>query len=180
MKALTAAVHLPTLLLLLLVTGCTGLPPAPAGPQATPQVDDSPAGRLAGLDWLAGDWRGSSGQGIWAAHYTNPEGGVVLGTSKEFKNGAGSAATFTEFERFEVDGGKVVVWPYPQGRKSVAFTLAEYDRDNRRAAFDNPEHDFPQRLEYWRVDADTLVIKGRKLQKVNDKYPGFVITLKKL
>jgi hypothetical protein len=40
----------------------------------------------------------------------------------------------------------------------VTFRLAELDSRTRRAAFENPDHDFPTRISYQRVADDRLTI----------------------
>jgi len=123
-------------------------------PDALP-VDDTPAGRLQGLSFMTGTWRGKSPKGIWEAQYTRPDGGMMLGTSKEFIDGRARAF---EFELFHVEGDTPIVRPFPNGRRSVAFKLTALDRTARKATFENPAHDFPQRIVYWRSADGILTI----------------------
>jgi uncharacterized protein DUF6265 len=111
--------------------------------------------RVSELSWLEGVWRGRIGTRDFEAHYTGPEGGVILSASKYTANG--KAAGF-EFERFEVKEGTVMLTPYPEGRSSVSFRLASHDEKARRAVFENPAHDFPTRISYQRVAEDSLTI----------------------
>ena len=143
-------------------------------PNAADQA--TPAEQLASMTWLEGNWAGPTPKGVWEAHYTSPGGGTILGMSKEQKK---DGSAFSEFEWFGVRDGKLAVIPYPKGARSMPFFLVELDREKQLAAFENPRNSFPQRFEYWRVDEDTLVIKLRNLEKRNDKYQGFVLTLKR-
>lgn len=159
--------RLATILSLALLSGC-------AAPPAV-EIDDSPEGKLASMTWLAGDWIGRSPKGVWEAHYTSPAGGVILSTNKEYVEGV--VRSF-EWERFAVEDGEVVVWPHPRGEKRVAFKLTELDREKQKAVFENPRYNFPQRLEYQRFDADTLVIKVTAPGEQPGKRKGFGLELK--
>ncbi len=163
MKKLAMAVYLS-------LAGCTTAIPTVA-------FDTTPKGQLDSMLWLAGSWVGPSRHGTWEAHYTTPQGGTILGASKDHY---ADRPAFTGFERFEVLDGKLAMYPYPNGRPVTAFPLVELDRENHRAVFENPKNDFPQRFEYWRVDGDTLVIKARSLTEVDGKFKGFILELKRL
>jgi hypothetical protein len=107
------------------------------------------------LSWLEGVWRGQVGDRDFEARYSGPDGGQVLSASKYTKEGM--AAGF-EFERFEEQGDSLVLTPFPEGKSSVTFRLAELDVKGRRAVFENLAHDFPTRLSYQRVANDRLTI----------------------
>jgi hypothetical protein len=107
---------------------------------------------LGGLSWLAGSWRSDT----LLAHYSSPEGNLILSMSKHLDGGQ---AVFFEFERFQMNEGRVVYTPYPGGRQSSdTFPMVEHDPAARRAVFENPAHDFPQRFIFHRRDDDRLVI----------------------
>jgi len=91
---------------------------------------------------------------------------------------------FFEFESFHIEVDKLVVRPYVKGTRSVAFTLTKLDRAQRRAVFENPDHE-PKTLDYWRKDNDTLVlavttpIEGETGVDA-PKFKGFRVVLKRL
>jgi hypothetical protein len=116
-------------------------------PAAPPSLND--------LSWLEGIWRGKIEGRDFEARYTGVEGGQMLSASKYTANG--KPAGF-EFERFEQRGDTVVLTPFPDGKSSVSFPLAEYDSKGRRAVFENLAHDFPTRISYQRVTNDSLTI----------------------
>src|ERR671910_2337583 len=132
-------------LLALLLSSST--PPPPRRPAAPPSITD--------LTWLEGTWQGRIGGRDFEAHYTGVDGGQVLSASKYTE--AGKPAGF-EFERFEQRGDTLVLTPFPEGKSSVSFPLAEYDSRTRRAVFENLSHDFPTRISYQRVGKDRLTI----------------------
>lgn len=114
--------------------------------------DLSPDQQLAALAWLAGTWRSDT----YTAHYSGPEGGVILSYSKQYEDGR---LVFFEQERFEVRDGHVVEAPSPKGVPSpVVFTLTALDPAGHAAVFENPTHDFPTRLSYRR-EGDRLHIR---------------------
>jgi hypothetical protein len=137
-------VTLCSILVLLLSSAASPLPRVPAFPP-----------RIADLAWLEGTWRGQIGGRDFEARYSGADGGQVLSASKYTKDGL--AAGF-EFERFEEQGDSLILTPFPEGKSSVTFRLAELDIKGRRAVFENLAHDFPTRLSYQRVANDRLTI----------------------
>lgn len=122
-------------LMLLLVAGC------------------SHSGVGASLDqlrWMTGSWmaegdEGSSTEELW----TEPAGGLMLGLNRTVP--AGGKARF-EFLRIEERAGQVVYLASPGGAAPTPFTLVE--AGGQRAVFENREHDFPQRIVYWKAGDD--------------------------
>lgn len=113
-------------------------------------------GRLAAMDWLAGHWIGEMWGGTFYAHYSTPEGGLILSHSRLIKEGD---EAFYEFEVFGPADDEVVwLQPYPSGRKAVGLRLRELDVQARKATFENPEKDYPTRIVYHRKAEDELVI----------------------
>ncbi|ABF54078.1 DUF6265 family protein [Sphingopyxis alaskensis] len=112
-----------------------------ARPPAT--VDD--------LGWLAGDWASEAG-GRWTEEsWTAPRGGVMLGVSR---SGRGEVLRDYEFIRIAADDdGAISYIAMPQGGAPVTFALVRYDGTS--ATFENPAHDYPQRIAYVR-EGDTL------------------------
>jgi hypothetical protein len=134
---------------LLLSSSSRPLPIRPEGtrPAAPPSIRD--------LAWLEGTWQGKIGDRDFEARYSGADGGQVLSASKYTKEGV--AAGF-EFERFEELDGTLVLTPFPEGKSSVTFKLAELEPTSRRAVFENLAHDFPTRLSYQRVADNKLTI----------------------
>jgi hypothetical protein len=142
-------VFLLSTVLLLSSSSSRSLPIRPEGtrPASPPSIRD--------LAWLEGTWQGKIGERDFEACYSGTDGGQLLSASKYTKEGV--AAGF-EFERFEELDGTLVLTPFPEGKSSVTFKLAELDPKSRRAIFENLAHDFPTRLSYQRVADDKLTI----------------------
>jgi hypothetical protein len=110
---------------------------------------------ISDLSWLEGTWYGRIGGRDFEAHYTGVEGEQILSASKYTEN---SKPAGFEFERFEQRGDTLLLTPFPEGRSTASFPLAEYDAAARRAVFENLSHDFPTRISYQRVAKDRLTI----------------------
>jgi hypothetical protein len=115
--------------------------------------------RVSDLGFMAGCWRGVTGSGTTIEEfYTGPASNVIIGTTRYVREGRVVDFEFTRID--QTDSGAVIT-PHPKGVRSVSF--APRLVESNRAVWENPTHDFPQRILYTRVGADTLVarIEGR-------------------
>ncbi len=103
------------------------------------------------LDWLSGAW-GAEIDGHWSEeHWISPRGGMMLGVGRR---GIGSTARGFEYLRIQADNdGVITYWAMPGGQTEVPFRLTELG--DQYAVFENPDHDFPSRIEY-RLNGDSL------------------------
>ena len=118
-------------------------------------VGATPAATVDDLAWMAGNWSqdasGEAGDRWTEEYWTIPRGGVMLGASR---SGRGAALREFEFLRLQAGAdGTVSYLAQPGGGAPVAFRLARHDAAS--AIFENPAHDYPQRITYAR-DGDTL------------------------
>ncbi|AQA00895.1 hypothetical protein BWQ93_14195 [Sphingopyxis sp. QXT-31] len=111
----------------------------------------SPAAKVDDLAWMAGQWSREEG-GRWTEEsWTGPRGGAMLGHSR---SGAGEKLREFEYLRIAADAdGVPTYYAQPGGRAPVPFRLVRHDGTS--ATFENPAHDYPQRIVYVR-DGDTL------------------------
>lgn len=121
-------------------------------PATRPQAEPSKvAADVKPLEWMAGSWvdesGGSGGGGRRSEeHWTQPAGGTMIGMNRTV---AGDRTVFFEYLRIEIRSGEVLYVASPRGRQpATLFKLIE--TCERRAVFENPEHDFPQRIIYER------------------------------
>jgi hypothetical protein len=112
-----------------------------------------PPAKIDSLAWLAGKWSGPMWGGEFIATYNAPAGGKLLSFSELRKQGK---AVFYEFEVFEATGDGLVFTPYPGGQRKETFKLTTSEAS--KAVFENPDKDFPTRIEYHRRENDRLVI----------------------
>ncbi|MBO9697696.1 MAG: hypothetical protein J7499_15995 [Sphingopyxis sp.] len=112
----------------------------------------SPAATVDDLAWMAGQWSREDG-GRWTEEgWTPPRGGVMLGYSR---SGRGDAMREFEFLRIArgADGAPAYI-AQPGGGPPVVFRLVR--REGASATFENPAHDYPQRIHYAR-DGETMI-----------------------
>ncbi|WP_324187688.1 DUF6265 family protein [Sphingopyxis solisilvae] len=114
-------------------------------------VAAAPAAKVEDFGWLAGQWTSEADDRWTEESWTGPRGGVMLGHSR---SGRGDALREFEFLRIAAgaDGAPAYI-AQPGGRAAVAFALVQHDAAS--ATFENPAHDYPQRIHYAR-DGDTL------------------------
>lgn len=102
------------------------------------------------LDWIGGHWCTELGEETVEEVWLPPHGGVAIGLSR---TRTGERTTAFEYLRIvEVDGVPSYI-AQPGGRPPTTFTRTASGDNWIR--FENPEHDFPQRIEYRR-DGDAL------------------------
>lgn len=134
----------PTLARTLLLT-CLGVLPAQASDTApTPATLDD-------LAWMTGSWSATSEDGtVSEEHWTTPAGRLMVGMHRDVRKDGGA---FFEFLRIEETAEGIHYVASPRGGPATAFRLT--GSTPHRAVFENPDHDFPQRIVYRR-DGDTL------------------------
>lgn len=119
---------------------------------ALPGAAQAPA--LSNLAFMTGCWNGDAGRGrVIEEHWTTPTANVMLGTTRFV---AGDRTVSWEFTVVEADSTGITMTPQPRGQAPAPFRMVRLMGDT--AAFENPAHDFPQRIVYRRV-ADTLVAR---------------------
>ena len=108
---------------------------------------------LAELFWLTGRWTGSAAntdtEEVWMA----PAVGVMVGMHRDV---SASRQFFHEFLMIRESPDGIDYVASPRGASPTAFRLT--DGGTSHAVFTNPDHDFPQRIEYRLTD-----VSGRDL-----------------
>ena len=104
----------------------------------------APPSEVEGLAWLEGRWQGESGGVAMEEQGTSVRGGALLGLHRDVK---GSRMVSFEFLRIQATPEGTFYFASPGSRPPVAFKLVE--AGERRAVFENKQHDFPQRILYW-------------------------------
>ena len=136
--ALAATVLLPLL---------TGAPSA--------KSSDAGAPPLAELAFMAGCWRGPSGDGTTIEeYYTAPAENLMLGVARYTKGGR---VTDYEFSTIAREGSEIVLTPRPSGQQPAPFRLTRLDSSG--AVWENPKHYFPTLIAYRRGPADSLIAR---------------------
>lgn len=140
--------------LILAIAVLTSLSAEPVQPAAKPA--------MASLAWMTGSWSGES-QGLeMEEHWTAPKGNSMIGIHRDVAKG--QTRSF-EFLRIEQQGDQIVYLSMPKGRSpATPFPLKEMTAT--RVVFENPAHDFPQRIIYWKDGND---LRARIEGTVNGK-----------
>jgi len=116
----------------------------------------------ADLGWMSGRWQTPPGETWTEEAWSAPRAGIMLGYGR---SGQGERLRDWEFVRIEPGAdGVPVYWGSPRGRPAVGFRLTTNDAAS--ATFENPAHDFPQRIRYAR-DGDTMVATISKMDGSN-------------
>lgn len=100
----------------------------------------------ADFGWLSGHWCAETGGEVIEEHWLPANGDLMLGLSRAVR--AGKTASF-EFLRIETRDGVANYLAQPQGAPPTAFKLTASGL--HWARFENPQHDFPTRVEYRRA-----------------------------
>lgn len=81
----------------------------------------------------------------------------MLGTGRTLE---GDRVQFYETMTIRGEGDRVVLFAKPSDQPGAPFFLVE--QSERRAVFENPNHDYPKRITYARTGATTLtaVVEG--------------------
>lgn len=119
-----------------------------AGCQTNMKVVNPPVSdpALQSLAWLAGSWSNNDGETSIEEHWTRPVGGTMLGKNRTVSNGQ---TVFFEYLRIESAPDGIVYLASPKGRQPpTSFKLTQIGAQH--VTFENPQHDFPQRIMYRR------------------------------
>lgn len=129
---------------------CTGIAAEAGGPKITPET----------FGWLTGVWRMERGSRSVTETWTEAAGGTMLATSRTIANGKTVEYEFVVLR--EDTAGDVYYVAKPSGQTEAAFKLVRAAQGE--LVFENPQHDFPQRITYTLKPDGTLLaaIEGEK------------------
>jgi len=102
------------------------------------------AGEVERLAWLEGRWVGEKDGVATEEYWTAPLGGVLLGLHADVKGGR---LRSWEFLRVDTTPEGTFYFASPRSAPPTPFKLVELG--DKRAVFENPQHDFPRRILYW-------------------------------
>lgn len=104
------------------------------------------------LEWISGCWVLNDGEQRTEEQWMRPSGRSMLGMSRTV---AGGKTVFTEFIQIREANGEIAyVVSLGLGARPVSFKLVR--QSDTEAVFENPQHDFPQRIIYRRDSVDSL------------------------
>ncbi|HVR38640.1 MAG TPA: DUF6265 family protein [Thermoanaerobaculia bacterium] len=95
--------------------------------------------------WMAGSWRLKTADVTMEEHWTSAGGTLMLGMHRDVSKRGKTSFEFLRIER--KDDGTLVYLAMPGGSPATPFPLKTITAS--RVVFENPTHDFPQRVIYW-------------------------------
>lgn len=144
-----------------LTVALLALVPSPAGAQDSGVV---------GLQWLAGCWESRGDSVIIEEQWLAPAAGILLGVSRTRR---GESLVGYEFARIYARGDSLVLAASPSGQEPAEFVARS--ADDSEVVFENPKHDFPQRVRYRAIGTDSLAariegVRGGEPRGVDFRY----------
>jgi hypothetical protein len=116
------------------------------------------------LSWLKGCWTSNRNSRVITEHWMKPAGRTMLGISRTVAEGKTLEFEFMQIR--EETSGQILFIAKPSGQPEATFKLIKGSA--REVIFENPQHDFPQRVIYrLQTDGSLLgriegVIKGKE------------------
>lgn len=133
---------------------------------------DADAG-IESLGWLSGCWAVEGAGAGTGETWTRPAGGTMLGLSRTVRDGR---TTAYEYMRIEQRGnGDVYLVALPSGQAEAEFRLSE--QADTSVTFENPEHDFPQRIRY---SLEGEVLRARVEAGEGNEVRGFELEMRRV
>ncbi len=130
-----------------------------------------PDSSIDSLAWLSGCWGGKGEEGVVDEQWSRPAGGSLVGARRIVKSDRTVSAEFLEI-REAAEG--LVLTVHPLGQPAVSYRLKSSGRTS--AVFENPAHDFPQRIVYQRKGRNLTV---RAVGNDSDRRSAIRLKLKK-
>lgn len=124
------------------------------------------------LSWLAGCWSHTGAEPGSMEMWSLPAGGTMLGIARTIKNGQTVEWEHTMIR--ETEPGK---WSYvakPSRQPEATFPIKSLS--DSAVVFENPQHDFPQRIIYQRNGTDSLKARIEGVSKGKEKAFDYPMT----
>lgn len=123
------------------------------------------------LKWMSGCWYVEGKEADSGEMWTRPLGNMLLGVGHISEGGEVRSYEYMRIEERPSDGMYFVA--KPSGQAEVEFRRTEMGE--HRVVFENPTHDFPQRISYWL--AEEGVMKAKVEARENGGFKGFELTM---
>lgn len=121
------------------------------------------------LDWIAGCWASDDGKERIEEHWLKPAGQSMIGLSRTI---AGGRTVFVEYAQIAESKGETA-YTVLLGMNSKAVSFKLIKSSDSEAVFENPTHDFPQRIIYRRESRDSLFARIEGQEKGVNKAMDF-------
>lgn len=117
------------------------------------------AADISSLAWLSGCWAYDGKDPGSGEYWMPPIGGAMFAVTRTVREGR--TVGFEYLRIAETDGHSLALFASPSGQSPVRFDLVS--QTSAAIVFENPEHDFPQRIHYRLTDEESLLgrIEGK-------------------
>ena len=118
------------------------------------------------LSWMVGSWGGEKDGTEMEEYWIPAKGGMMLGLHRDVnphKN-----LVFFEYLRIEKNKNGIFYTASPNGHSATSFVLKELS--GLKAVFENPKHDFPQRIIYQLEGDDILIVRIEGMGEKKHKF----------
>jgi hypothetical protein len=115
---------------------------------------DAQSATLARAGWLAGCWELRASNRVTLEMWMPASGDLMLGASRTI---VGTSTAEFEQLRLKVDGERLVYTSLPSGQREASFSSITVS--DTLLVFENTAHDFPQRILYRRLGADSIIAR---------------------
>ena len=111
------------------------------------------APEISSLSWLSGCWAYDGKDPGSGEHWMRPAGGTMFAVSRTISGSRTIAFEYLQIT--ETDENSLALIASPSGQSPARFDLLSLG--NNEVIFENPEHDFPQRIIYRLADDGALL-----------------------
>lgn len=112
----------------------------------------APAGGIERLAWMQGCWELKSADRTVEEQWMVPRGRTMLGASRTVR---GERLVAFELVVLREQGDQLAYEAHPSGQPGAVFLSSSIAGDS--VLFENPKHDFPQKVGYRRAGRDALL-----------------------
>ncbi|HWM26165.1 MAG TPA: DUF6265 family protein [Chthoniobacterales bacterium] len=121
------------------------------------------------LAWLKGCWTSERNGRAISEHWMKPAGGTMFGISRTVADGKTVEFEFMQIR--EEAGGGIFFIAKPSGQPEATFKMIKGGA--REVIFEDPRHDFPQRVIYRLQDDGSLLGRIEGVSKGKEKAVDF-------
>lgn len=132
-------------------------------------AETAPIERLA---WLSGCWASDGRDAGSGECWLAPAGGTMFGVSRTVRGDR--TVAFEHLSIRETEPGHLAYVASPSGQSETTFAMVELTDD--RVVFENPDHDFPQRIIYRRLEGGRLLARIEGTLNGNERAIDFPMT----
>lgn len=108
------------------------------------------------LEWLLGAWETTGGRQIFRESWVRLSGATWEGVGHVLDAGSREVMSEESLRMVGMRGGLFYLAKVEHNDLPIAFAASECS--SAHVAFENPDHDFPKRIVYRRVDSDRITV----------------------